>query len=47
MANKYLGAEGLQVVVSGDAEKIRAELSRIAPVRVFNSDGSEKPRPAA
>ncbi|MBI4345447.1 MAG: insulinase family protein [Elusimicrobia bacterium] len=46
-ARAHLRAGDLQVVIVGDAAKIRAELGQIAPVRVVDADGnSVTPAPA-
>lgn len=46
VARTYLNADAMQFVIAGDAEKIYGELSKIAPVTVYDSDGNPRQMPA-
>lgn len=45
-ARAHLRAGDLQVVIAGDAARVRGELGKIAPVKVYGTDGRPKPAPA-
>lgn len=44
-ARAHLRAGDLQVVIAGDAAKIKGELGQVAPVKVYDTDGNPKPVP--
>ncbi len=44
-AQRHLRPEAVHIVIAGDAEKVYAPLSALAPVKVFGIDGVEKPAP--
>lgn len=46
VARTYLDAGAMRFVIAGDAEKIYGELSKLAPVKVYDPDGKPLPPPA-